>query len=75
MSRGYAGAYRVLVIHNGGTEYSFTDPAAYEDCERACLLFGWGLLFEGRRVERALIVPVAGVHPELPGTDFEVRRQ
>lgn len=78
MSRGYDGAYRVLVVVDGGPGevYGFTDPAAYEDCERACVMFGMlGMPFEGQRVKRALIVPVAGTHAPEPGTDFTIERR
>lgn len=77
MSRGYSGAYRVLVVMDDGPAarmWGATEPASYEDCERACAYFGLGMPFEGRRVLRALIVPVIGAHRTEPGTDFTVSR-
>lgn len=75
MSRVYPGAYRVMVVMDDtptSDMWGMTEPAAYEDCQRACAYFGLGMPFEGRRVKRALIVPVVGVHAEEPGTDFVV---
>lgn len=78
MSRTYAGAYRVLLRLADGPAafmWGMTEPASFEDCERACAYFGhFGATFEGREVRGALIVPVTGAHPAEPGTDFEVMR-
>ncbi len=78
MSRLYPGAYRVLVILQRDPKtrrallWEMTEPAAYEDCERACLLFGWGMPFEGRPVLGALLVPVSGADAPEIGADFRV---
>ncbi len=75
MSRDYRGtAYRALVVvdTDQGDLYSMTDPASYEDVERAVLLFGMGVPFEGRRVKRALVVPVAGAEAPEPGADWRL---
>lgn len=76
MSRLYPGAYRVLIRMEDGPAavmWGMTEPAAYEDCERACAMFGMlGMPFEGRRVIGALIVPVVGVHAPEPGSEFEL---
>jgi hypothetical protein len=76
LSRVYPGAWRVLVVLDDGTGemIGMTDPAAFEECERACLAFAWGVPFERRRVKRALIVPVAGAPDPMPGADFDVER-
>jgi hypothetical protein len=73
VSRLYRGSYSVLLKLEDGT-YAFTEPAAYEDCEKACILFGWGMAFERKRVVRARIqATVNGETPE-PGLDFEIER-
>jgi hypothetical protein len=79
MSRDYRGsAYRVLVILKRDPKtrrallWEMTEPAAYEDCERACLIWAWGATFEGQPVLGALLVPVAGVDVPEPGLDFGV---
>lgn len=76
MSRFYRGAWRVLVRLDDGPAavmWGMTEPASYEDCERACAMFGMlGMPFEGRRVLGALIVPVIGALAPEPGTDFTV---
>lgn len=77
MSRDYRGtAYRALVVLDGGDHdlFGMTDPASYEDAERAVLLFGFGVPFEGRRVKRALVVPVAGADAPEPGADWRLDR-
>ena len=75
MSRVYHGAYRVMVIMEDtptADMWGMTEPSNYEDCQRACLYFALGVPFEGRRVKRALIVPVIGRNAPEPGTDWEI---
>lgn len=77
MSRDYRGtAYRaLLVLDDGPAELiGMTDPAAYEDVERLVLAVGFGMPFEGRRVKRALVVPVAGEEAPEPGHDWRMGR-
>jgi hypothetical protein len=61
VSRCYAGQRRVLVVWDAdsGEEFIWTEPDAYFECEKVCMFFGMGVPFEGHRVKRALIVPVA----------------
>jgi hypothetical protein len=77
VSRDYRGtAYRALVILEDGRNdmLGMTEPASYEDVERAVLLYGMGVPFEGRRVKRAMVVPVSGADAPEPGSDWRLDR-
>ena len=59
MSRVYVGLWSVLVVwtdEQGHEVYGTREPDAYEECERFLLRVGYGSLYEGHRVQRALIV-------------------
>jgi hypothetical protein len=61
VSRLYAGQWRVLVVWDAesGEEFIWTEPDTYFECEKVCFMLGLSVPFEGHRVKRALIVPVA----------------
>ncbi len=69
MSRRYEGLWSVLIVWDEGTGETFghTEPDAYEEAEKLCLLLGMGVPYEGHRAKRALLVPQSSVRDGLSG--------
>lgn len=59
MSRDIGGSWSVLMIwheEDGTPVFQHWGPESYDECAKFALLLGMGVPFEGRRVERAILV-------------------